>query len=273
MWGQRSSRGQWPLFQIFAKTVTVSTYLMYVQARLVVPEPLVRLGFTPTLNSNFVTRFLYSLAWKIGILMCSIITSSEVSFWVTLLHVGFLICTENYINRSWVKANMLNEVWTNRSQHHMFCVQHLWTRNWSAVNIVLGLYNRKCTQNVWFQVGSAHCTSGPIKKRMWTQSHRVYICAQKDCTIEHDCINITAKWKNSAGCIVFYFACLALLCVSIGIVCCQATEGWWWYNYQWPLNSYQLCNLGSQNMAQLKHVRPIQWVFSFAEHWTFLQNS
>ena len=41
MWGQRSSRVQWPLFQFFAKTVTVSTYLMHVQARLVVPEPLV----------------------------------------------------------------------------------------------------------------------------------------------------------------------------------------------------------------------------------------
>ena len=26
MWGQRSSRGQWPLVQVFAKTVTVSTY-------------------------------------------------------------------------------------------------------------------------------------------------------------------------------------------------------------------------------------------------------
>ena len=26
MWGQRSSRGQWPLVQVFAKTITVSTY-------------------------------------------------------------------------------------------------------------------------------------------------------------------------------------------------------------------------------------------------------
>ena len=26
MWGQRSSRGQWPLVQVLAKTVTVSTY-------------------------------------------------------------------------------------------------------------------------------------------------------------------------------------------------------------------------------------------------------
>ena len=26
MWGQRSSRGQWPLVQVFAKTVTVFTY-------------------------------------------------------------------------------------------------------------------------------------------------------------------------------------------------------------------------------------------------------
>ena len=41
MWGQRSSRGQWPLVQVFPKAVTVSTThtLMYVQARLVVPEP------------------------------------------------------------------------------------------------------------------------------------------------------------------------------------------------------------------------------------------
>ena len=28
-WGQRSSRGQWPLLQVFGKKVTVSTYLMY----------------------------------------------------------------------------------------------------------------------------------------------------------------------------------------------------------------------------------------------------
>ena len=28
MWGQRSSRGQWPLVQVFAKTVTVSTYFV-----------------------------------------------------------------------------------------------------------------------------------------------------------------------------------------------------------------------------------------------------
>ena len=57
MWGQRSSRGQWPLFQFFAKTVTVSTYLMYVQAKLVVPEPLVFLFF-------FFFFFFLLIAWS-----------------------------------------------------------------------------------------------------------------------------------------------------------------------------------------------------------------
>ena len=41
MWGQMSSRGQWPLVQVFAKLSLYLHTFMYVQARLVVPKPLV----------------------------------------------------------------------------------------------------------------------------------------------------------------------------------------------------------------------------------------